>query len=340
MNLADFDFDLPDELIAQSPATRRDGSRLLFLPRSEGPIEHRAFADLEHLLRPGDLLVLNETAVFPARLLGRRARTGGRAEVLLLSPLAEPGTWEALVRSKSVPAAGETIELGGADSVTFLEPLGEGRARVRFAEGVSAFEVAERRGHVPLPPYIRGAQDAPEDRERYQTVYAREPGAVAAPTAGLHFTKELLGRLAARGVETARLVLHVGLGTFQPVRAERIEEHRMHSERYAIPEETVRAALRARSEGRRIVACGTTSVRALESFAATGAPSGATAIFIHPPYEFRLVSGLITNFHLPRSTLLMLVSAFAGRERVLAAYAEAIARRYRFYSYGDAMLIT
>jgi len=331
-----FDYDLPPELIAQLPLSDRSSSRLLVLPRREGAIEHRTFSELPELLRPGDLLVLNETAVFPARLLGKRARTGGKVEVLLLSERS-PGLWEALVRSKSAPAPGERIELGGTDVVIFDSPLGEGRALVRF-EG-SAFEVAERRGHVPLPPYIRGAEDTPDDRARYQTVYAREPGAVAAPTAGLHFTPDLLARVAARGVEVARLVLHVGLGTFQPVRAETLEEHRMHAERYAIPAATLEALERARAGKRRVVACGTTTVRALESFGATGRSSGETSLFITPGHEFRFVDALITNFHLPKSTLLVLVSAFAGRERVLAAYAEAVARRYRFYSYGDAMFI-
>ncbi len=333
MNVSDFDFDLPEELIAQSPAPERDASRLLVVPR-EGPFEHRTFKDLPELLAPGDLLVLNETAVFPARLLGKRPRTGGKVEILLLSALAE-GAWEALVRSKSVPSPGERIDLEGDDFVTFEDALGEGRARVRFPPGVSAFDVAERRGHVPLPPYIRHAEDTPEDRVRYQTVFAREPGAVAAPTAGLHFTPALLDAIERRGVQTAKLVLHVGLGTFQPVRVERVEDHVMHEERYAIPDVTVEALKRAR----RVVACGTTTVRALESYAATGEARGATRIFIHPPHELRLVGAMITNFHLPRSTLLMLVAAFADRERILAAYAEAIARRYRFYSYGDASFI-
>jgi S-adenosylmethionine:tRNA ribosyltransferase-isomerase len=332
VNVSDFDFDLPEDLIAQSPAPERDASRLLVVPR-DGPFDHRTFKDLPGLLAPGDLLVLNETAVFPARLLGRRPRTGGKVEILLLSPRPD-GSWEALLRSKSVPSPGEPIDLGG-DEVTFEESLGEGRARVRFAPGASAFDLAERRGHVPLPPYIRHAEDTSEDRVRYQTVFAREPGAVAAPTAGLHFTPALLAEIERRGVPVAKLVLHVGLGTFQPVRVSRVEDHVMHEERYAIPEATQEALKRAR----RVVACGTTTVRALESFAETGEARGATRIFIHPPHDFRLVGAMITNFHLPRSTLLMLVAAFAGRERILAAYAEAIARRYRFYSYGDAMFL-
>jgi len=340
VRVSDFDYELPEELIAQAPEGERDASRLLVLPR-QGEIEHRTFRELPELLLSGDLLVLNETAVFPARLLGRRTKTGGKVEVLLLAPLAD-GCWEALVRSKSVPGAGERLELGaeGAALVTFEEALGEGRARLSFPQGVSAFEVAERHGHVPLPPYIRGAEDTEEDRLRYQTVFAREKGAVAAPTAGLHFTEDLLARLRLRGVEIAKLVLHVGLGTFLPVRVETVEEHSMHEERYAIPEETLSALENARSRGGRVVACGTTTVRALESFAATGVASGTTRIFLFPPHDFRVVGAMITNFHLPRSTPLMLVSAFAGRERVLAAYREAIARRYRFYSYGDAMLLT
>ncbi len=339
MNLSDFDFELPDELIAQTPVTPRDASRLLVLDRGRSTTEHRVFKDLPELLLPGDLLVLNETAVFPARLLAKRAKTGGKVEVLLLEPLAEAGVWEALVRTKGTPIAGERLELGEGDHLVYDAPLVEGRARVRFPEGSSPFELAAKRGHVPLPPYIRGAEDAPEDKERYQTVYAREPGAVAAPTAGLHFTPELLDAVRAKGIDVVKLVLHVGIGTFLPVRVEKVEEHRMHAERYSIPAPTLRALDAARREGMRIVACGTTTVRALESFAATGRPSGATSIFIYPPYQFQLVGGLITNFHLPKSTLLMLVSAFAGRERVLAAYREAVRERYRFYSYGDAMLI-
>ncbi|MEZ0228180.1 MAG: tRNA preQ1(34) S-adenosylmethionine ribosyltransferase-isomerase QueA [Planctomycetota bacterium] len=339
MNLSDFDFELPDALIAQAPVTPRDASRLLVLRRDQAALEHRVFRDLPELLRPTDLLVLNETAVFPARLLAKRAKTGGKVEVLLLEPLAEPGVWEALVRSKSTPAPGERLELGGSDHLLYDAPLGEGRGRVRFPEGSSPFELAQKRGHIPLPPYIRDAEDTAEDKERYQTVYAREPGAVAAPTAGLHFTPELLAKLGGKGIEVARLVLHVGIGTFLPVRAAKVEEHKMHAERYSIPEATLRALEKARAEGRRVVACGTTTVRALESFAASGQSSGATSIFIYPPYEFRIVGGMITNFHLPKSTLLMLVSALAGRERVLEAYREAVREKYRFYSYGDAMLI-
>lgn len=339
MDLSLFDFDLPDDRIAQAPADPRDSSLLLVLDRARSELEHRVFRELPELLRPGDVLVLNETAVFPARLLAKRAKTGGKVEVLLLEPLAEAGVWEALVRSKSTPSAGERLELGDGDHLLYDAPLGEGRARVRFPESVSPFELARKRGHVPLPPYIRGAEDTPEDKERYQTVYAREPGAVAAPTAGLHFTPELLERVRARGVSVAKLVLHVGIGTFLPVRVAKVEEHRMHSERYSIPEATVSLLEKARSEKRRVIACGTTTVRALESWAASGETSGATSIFIYPPYEFRVVGGMITNFHLPRSTLLMLVSALAGRERVLEAYKQAIARGYRFYSYGDAMLI-
>jgi S-adenosylmethionine:tRNA ribosyltransferase-isomerase len=337
VNLSDFDFDLPEKLIAQTPAEPRDSSRLFVLDKKkpEG-FEHRIFRELPELLTAGDVLVLNETAVFPARLFGKREKTGGKVEVLLLEPLAEPGVWEALVRSKSTPVAGERLVFGD-DALTFEASLGEGRARVRAA--TDAFEIAARHGHVPLPPYIRGAEDAPEDRERYQTVYARERGAVAAPTAGLHFTPTLLEALRQKGIQIVKLTLHVGLGTFLPVRAERIEDHKMHDERYSIPAETLAALEAARLAGRRIIACGTTSVRAIESFGLTGRPSGTTGIFIYPGFVPKYVTGMITNFHLPKSTLLMLVAAFAGRERILAAYAEAIARGYRFYSYGDAMLI-
>ncbi|MBI3724223.1 tRNA preQ1(34) S-adenosylmethionine ribosyltransferase-isomerase QueA [bacterium] len=345
MDLSLFDFELPEERIAQEPAKERDLSRLLVVPRT-GPLDgieralgHRTFRELPSLLRRGDLLVLNETAVWNARFLGRRERTGGRVEVLLLEESAK-GVFLALVRSKSVPAAGERIELEDGSSLTFQEALGGGRARVALPPGTGALELAERAGRVPLPPYVR-REGAPtsEDRARYQTVYARSPGAVAAPTAGLHFTPALLERVAEAGVATAKLVLHVGLGTFEPLRARRIEEHSMHAERYEIPDETLAALESARREGRRVIACGTTTVRALESLARSGKPRGLTDIFIHPPHPVASADALITNFHLPRSTLLLLVSAFAGRERILAAYREAIARGYRFYSYGDAMLI-
>jgi S-adenosylmethionine:tRNA ribosyltransferase-isomerase len=344
LSLSDFDFELPDDRIAQEPAKERDASRLLVLPRHAAAVDvprvllDRRFSEIPSLLRAGDLLVLNETAVINARLLGKRRKTGGKVEVFLLSE-GESGRWDVLLRSRTPLSKGEIVDLDpGPCEVTFQESLGPGRGVVTFPAGTTALEVARRMGHVPLPPYVRRTSGS-ADLARYQTVYAREPGAVAAPTAGLHWTPGLLGEVAARGVQIARLVLHVGLGTFQPVREETLALHRMHEERFSIPPATLDALAAARREGRRIVACGTTTVRALESYAATGKSEGKTDIFIYPPYELRLVDAIITNFHLPKSTLLMLVSAFASRESVLAAYREAIARGYRFYSYGDAMLI-
>jgi S-adenosylmethionine:tRNA ribosyltransferase-isomerase len=344
VDLSLFDFELPPHLIADAPAKERDLSRLLVLDRGAGSLAHHVFRDLPRFLRAGDVLVLNETAVFPARLLGKRAATGGKAEAFLLEER-EPGLWEALVRTKGTLREGEALAFGEGGArfeVIFERRLDEGRALVRFPAGADARVLVERVGKTPLPPYIaREESDSreSEDRTRYQTVYAREPGAVAAPTAGLHFTEPLLRELETGGVQLARLVLHVGLGTFAPVRAARVEEHRMHRERYTIPSRTIEAVEAARREGRRVVACGTTSVRALETWRRSGRSSGDTDIFIYPGYEFSAVDALITNFHLPRSTLLMLVSAFAGRERILAAYSEAIRSSYRFYSYGDAMLI-
>lgn len=340
-----FDFDLPEDRIASEPAAERDLSRLMLVDRGgRAPPEHRVFRDLPSLLRPGDLLVLNETAVFNARLLGRRSATGGKVEVLLLEERGG-GAFDALVRSKSAPRGGEALRVGEGDAafdLVFEASRGEGRARVRFPEGQDPWALVDRAGLPPLPPYIRRERRDPRtesDRRRYQTVFARERGSVAAPTAGLHFTEALLDRVRERGVGVARLTLHVGLGTFAPVRSATVEDHVMHLERYSISQETVAAVAAAKREGRRVVACGTTSLRALESWALAGVASGSTDLFIHEGFGFRVVDALVTNFHLPRSTLLMLVSAFAGRENVLAAYGEAIARGYRFYSYGDAMLV-
>lgn len=335
------DYELPPELIAQEPAERRDAARLMVIDRRSGERSHRRFADLPSLLSPGDLLVLNDTAVFPARLRGKRA-SGGKLEVLLLEPLGA-GRWTALTRSNKRLRPGETLLLAdGAIEARFIERTHDGSAIVDLGDRPDLDTIIDRAGEVPLPPYIEPG-DSPEDRdrhrERYQTVYARQRGAVAAPTAGLHFTPELLAELEARGIERTALTLHVGLGTFQPIRAERPEDHAMHAERYAIPEDCIAALRRAKAEGRRIIACGTTAARTLETFAREGAAAGATALYIRPPYDFQLVDGLITNFHLPRTTLLLLVAALMGRECLIAAYEEAIARRYRFYSYGDAMLI-
>ena len=343
MLTSDFDYALPASSIAQEPALRGE-SRLLVLDRT-GPERHARVRDLPRLLRPGDLLVLNDTRVIPARLYGRSAG-GGKMEILLVEPLGER-EWDALVKPGRRARPGARFEIGEGLVAEVTTKREDGRYRLRFSEPVEPH--LERLGHIPLPPYIH-RPDTPEDRERYQTVYARRPGAVAAPTAGLHFTSELLREIETVGVEIARVTLHVGIGTFKPVSAERIEEHRMERERYEIGEETAEAIRRARAAGRRIVAVGTTVVRTLEGAAVAGggevrAGSGSTGLFIYPDspdgpgFHFQVVDALLTNFHLPRSTLLMLVSAFAGRERVLAAYAEAVREGYRFYSYGDAMLL-
>ena len=335
----DFDYDLPASSIAQEPAPRGE-SRLLVLDRA-GPKRHARVRDLPRLLRRGDLLVLNDTRVIPARLFGRRAGSGGRMELLLVERIGDR-EWNALVKPGKRARPGTAIELTPGLSAEVVAKDEEGRYRLRFSEPIEPH--LERLGHVPLPPYIH-RPDSPEDRERYQTVYARSPGAIAAPTAGLHFSAELLREIEDAGSGIARVTLHVGIGTFKPVSAERIEDHRMDSERYEIGEEAAEAIRRARErDTARVVAVGTTVVRTLESAALAGggevrAGSGATELFITPGFRFQVVDALLTNFHLPRSTLLMLVSAFAGRERVLAAYEEAIREGYRFYSYGDAMLV-
>ncbi|HEX7183379.1 MAG TPA: tRNA preQ1(34) S-adenosylmethionine ribosyltransferase-isomerase QueA [Thermoanaerobaculia bacterium] len=336
----DFDYELPSESIAQQPAPRGE-SRLLVLDR-KGPERHRRVRDLPALLRPGDLLVLNNTRVIPARLFGRRLGSegpGARMELLLTERAGEL-EWDALVKPGRRAKPGTMIELDAGLTAEVIEKEESGRHRLRFSEPVEGH--LDRLGHVPLPPYIQRPDDM-ADRERYQTVYARHPGAIAAPTAGLHFSKELLQEIAAAGIETAEVTLHVGLGTFKPVSVEQIEEHRMDRERYEMPEEAAEAIRRTRDRGGRVVAVGTTVVRTLEAAALAGGGevlpgTGSTELFITPGFRFRAVDVLLTNFHLPRSTLLMLVSAFAGRERVLAAYEEAVREGYRFYSYGDAML--
>lgn len=345
MDVADLDFALPEELIAQAPVEPRDASRLLQLPRAGGEARHLRFTDLPELLSPGDLLVLNDSRVIPARLLGHKP-SGGRMEALLVEPVSgtrpgEPARWVAMAQSSKAIRVGTRVDFGGLGAEV-TRVAGEGFYELRFDRDEAGLaEALERVGRVPLPPYIRREPGA-ADRDRYQTVIAREPGSVAAPTAGLHFTSELLARLATRGVERATVTLHVGPGTFLPVRAPRLEDHRMHSERYEVPEDTVRAFDAARRRGGRVVAVGTTAVRTLESAWAEGtlrAGPGRTDIFIRPGHAFRAVDGLLTNFHLPRSTLLALVCAFGGAERVLTAYREAVAARYRFFSYGDAMAI-
>ena len=343
MDISEFDYDLPPELIAQEPLRERDASRLLVLDRRSGHIAHRAIRDLPELLAAGDLLVLNRSRVIPARLLGTRAR-GGEGEILLLRDRGE-GRWEAMVRPGRHLRPGQRVTIDDDLSVVVeSEALAEdGRRRVRLLSKRHDIAGAlERCGHVPLPPYIRRA-DEPSDRERYQTVYARESGSVAAPTAGLHFTPALLARLHARGVGRAEVVLHIGPGTFQPVKTARVEDHRVASEPYVVPPETAEAVRRARAGGGRVVAVGTTTVRTLESVApgdgSVASGEGETGLVVIPGHRFRAVDALLTNFHLPRSSLLLLVAAFAGREAVLRAYAEAVRERYRFYSYGDVMLI-
>lgn len=325
----DFDYELPEERIAQEPAPRGE-SRLLVLD-AEGAQRYRRVRDLPGLLRPGDLVVLNDTRVIPARLYGRRGE--GRMEVLLVEKLGDR-EWEVLVRPGRRARPGTEIVFEGLSAEVVDKR--EDRYRLRFSEPVEPH--LDRLGHVPLPPYIHRPDEA-ADRERYQTVFARTPGAIAAPTAGLHFSQELLEEIAAAGIGIARVTLHVGIGTFKPVSVEKVEDHRMDRERYEVGEETAEAIRRTKESGGRIVAVGTTVVRTLES-SGGAAGSGSTDLFITPGFRFRVVDVLLTNFHLPRSTLLMLVSAFAGRERVLAAYEEAIREGYRFYSYGDAMLVT
>jgi len=335
MLTADFDFDLPEELIAQEAAPR-GRSRLFVVDAALRPARHRRIADLPEVLREGDLLVVNDTRVIPARLFPRRA-TGGRVEILLVEKQANR-EWTALARPGRRARPGTVLELDGL-TVEVLDKLADGRHRVSFSEPIEPH--LDRLGHVPLPPYIKRPDDA-DDRERYQTIYAAKPGAIAAPTAGLHFSPELLAAVRAHGVEIAEITLHVGIGTFKPVTSQLVHEHRMEEERYELPATTVSAIDRTRERGGRIVAVGTTVVRTLESAAASGSlepGGGRTRLFITPGHEFMVVDVLLTNFHLPRSTLLMLVCAFGGRRRMLAAYREAIAQGYRFYSYGDAMLL-
>ena len=345
MRLSDFDYHLPPELIAQSPASERDAARLLVLDRQSGRMEHRVFFDLPEYLCPGDLLIVNDTKVLPARLFGT-FEDGKSVEVLLVRPV-DDQSWEALVKPARPARVGRQLFLAcGHLAVTVAAQGVYGRRLIRLPADVDLRAILHSYGVMPLPPYIRrGTGDGGRgiDQERYQTVYAQEEGAVAAPTAGLHFTPELLDRIRELGVGVHPVTLHVGLGTFQPVRVEEVSRHRMEPERYTIPETTAHAIKNARAAGRRVVAVGTTSVRTLEHAAdpdgAVRDGQGETDLFITPGHRFRVVDALLTNFHLPRSTLLMLVSAFAGQESIRQAYAEAITQRYRFFSYGDAMLI-
>ncbi len=337
-----FDYDLPDALIAHYPANIRDASRLLVLDRARDTIAHRHFADIIEYMEAGDALVLNETRVIPARLLGIRA-SGAPAEVMLLQPIAgDQATWSALVRPGSKLRPGSTVTIAEDFAIEVLDVLPDGARTVRLVTPLGVRAALEQYGHMPLPPYI-GRPDEPGDRERYQTVYARAEGSVAAPTAGLHFTRQLLDALDAKGVRTVRVVLHVGAGTFRPVDVEDPAEHPMHAERYEVSDDAASAINAARAAGGRIWAVGTTVTRTLETVAdedgCIRAGTGETQMFIRPGYRFRAVDRLITNFHLPRSTLLMLVAAFGGYERIMNAYRIAVAERYRFYSYGDAMAV-
>ena len=355
MRTADFDFVLPPQLIAQQPMPNRDASRLLVLARANGRVEHRKFRDLLEFLHAGDVLVLNNSRVIPARLRGVNAKSGGKFEVFLLAENAL-NDWWCLMRPGKNARLGTQIILGDAKGqptkiiATVAEVNDEGHRRLTFSGTRDISGELDSIGEIPLPPYIERASAEAGDKQRYQTVFAQPAGSVAAPTAGLHFTEALLTEIRGRGVEICFVTLHVGLGTFQPVKAETLAEHKMHEERFEVGEATARAVNDAKSTGRRVIAVGTTSVRVLESIAAQNsgklnAGNGKTRIFIHPPGVFKIVDALLTNFHLPSSTLLMLVSAFAapgetrGREMILSAYAEAIRERYRFFSYGDAMFI-
>ena len=352
MLVSDFDFDLPDRLIAQEPAAQREFSRLLVVDRGERQFSDSVFTGLPEALSAGDVLVLNNTRVFPARLIGNRLRTtahgastlGGRVEVFLVREI-EPLLWEALVHPGRALLPGSKVEFaGGALTAEVVERREMGRRLVRFEANEDFEGLVDRIGRTPLPPYIKRDEANTIDAQRYQTVFARERGSIAAPTAGLHFTDELLGRIEERGVEVVEITLHVGYGTFQPVRVERVEDHQVEHETYSISRRAAESLNRALAEGRRIVAVGTTTTRALESTARLNRGlitpgSGTTDLFIYPGFHFLVVGGLVTNFHLPRSSLLMLVSAFAGRELVLDSYRHAVVSEYRFYSYGDAMLI-
>ena len=339
MKKSDFDFYLPEELIAQTPLEKRDSSRLLVLDKATGALEHRHFYELPEFLNEGDCLVLNNSRVLPARLIGAR-ETGGAVELVLLRDLGE-GRWECLSRPGRKTKPGTKLVFGGGELTAEVESVAEGGNRiVRFDYEGIFLEVLERLGKMPLPPYIK---EELNDPERYQTVYSRELGSAAAPTAGLHFTQELLDKIAAKGVKVCYVTLHVGLGTFRPVKEDEIEQHEMHSEFCIVPEDTAQIISETKQCGGRVVAVGTTSCRTLESFAkddGTIEPSsGWTDIFIYPGYKFKCIDALVTNFHLPESTLIMLVSALAGREHVLNAYKVAVEERYRFFSFGDAMFI-
>ena len=343
MKTSDFDYHLPEELIAQTPLEERDASRLLLLDRKSGEVSHRQFRDLPEILRPGDCLILNDSRVLPARLLGEKVPSGGAIEFLLLERKGADDVWEILTRPGRKATPGARFSFGGGKLMgEILEVLPDGNRIAKFSCNGDVYAVIDEVGNMPLPHYIT---EELKDKERYQTVYAKEAGSAAAPTAGLHFTPRLLERLREKGIGTGFVTLHVGLGTFRPVSDEKIEDHHMHSERYSMPEETARLINETKRSGGRVIAVGTTSCRTLEAIAQDHGGiipcSGSTQLFLYPGSEsrFRVLEGLITNFHLPMSTLIMLVAAFAGHENTMSAYKQAVEAKYRFYSFGDAMLI-
>ena len=341
MKIEEFDYTLPKSLIAQYPSSQRGESRLMVLSRSRGSIEHRRFEDFPDYFNSGDLLVMNNTRVLPARLIGHK-ETGGRVETLLIPSWNRvKGQWDALVRNVGKVKDGVRIRFG-KEVYGELSGVKDGRGKITFPEGIRVEDLLQEEGHIPLPPYIK-REDEPLDRDRYQTVMAKEDGSIAAPTAGLHFTHSMILALREKGIKIVFITLHIGPRTFAPVKAKEVEEHKMDKEWVEITEEVAEEIDRARARGGKIIAVGTTTTRALESFSdhkgRIKPGTGFASLFIHPPYRLRVIDGLVTNFHLPQSTLIMLVSAFAGREFVLKAYQEAVERKYRFYSYGDAMLI-
>ncbi len=340
MTVDEFDYYLPEELIAQTPLEQRDHSRLLVLNRNNGEINHKHFYDIVDLLNPGDLLVVNDSKVIPARIFGNRAGTGGLVEVLMLKAL-EENVWEVLVKPGKKARPGQVLEFQEGMAGTVLEILEDGKRKIKFEHQASTiYEVLDRIGKMPLPPYIT---EQLKDQGRYQTVYARELGSAAAPTAGLHFTDELLERVREKGVRVAPVTLHVGLGTFRPVKEKEITNHIMHREYFSIPDDTIRLIRETKAAGGRVISVGTTATRTLESGFDEQLncveKSGETGIFIYPGYQFKVIDALITNFHLPKSTLMMLVSALAGKDKIMDAYQEAVAEKYRFFSFGDAMFI-
>ncbi|MDO4392797.1 MAG: tRNA preQ1(34) S-adenosylmethionine ribosyltransferase-isomerase QueA [Bacillota bacterium] len=348
MNITDFDYNLPEELIAQKPADKRDSSRLLVVHRDSGKIEHKHFYDIIDYLNPGDLMVLNNSKVLPARIFGEKEGTGAKVEFLLIKRI-EGDRWETMVRPGRRLKPGDSVIFSQSPLMRarIIEYGDDGTRIVEFEYEGIFMERLEEIGSMPLPPYIERSSEE-DDKDRYQTVYCRDEGSVAAPTAGLHFTKELLKRIQEKGVEIAYVTLHVGIGTFRPVKVDKVEDHSMHFEEYHISEESAQAINRAKASGRRIISVGTTSTRTVESAAhydeklgcmQVEAGSGSTGIFIYPGYEFKIIDSLVTNFHLPKSTLLMLISALYDREKILEVYEEAIEERYRFFSYGDAMFI-